>query len=296
MNKFNSKITVKQLLNYANNLYKNQAASYFAAFPDNDNNYNNNFNKLQQCYLSSESSYMIKPSKFNVPISQPINMATSSSSATLDISLFKLRLDAFQPYEGNPETLNNFILQTNRLLEYYPNATEPAFQTIFDQIRAKLRRRAALQFGAKHFNDWNSFLVALKLAFSFGKDLNNYREDIINCKKSHQESTLDFAYRVRNNFDLIIDFLNAQNYTDSERATISKECESLVINNIIHNCPHDLQRHFFTMKPTTTHEVITEIQRDNFFRELHQPIRQNFNSISPRPSNQLKPGPPPFYQ
>lgn len=207
---------------------------------------------------------------------------TSNNSNTLDISLFKLRLEAIQPYEGTPETLNNFIYQVNRLLSYYPNPSDVTSQTIFDQIRAKLRGRAALQFGSKHFADWNGFSNALKSAFSLGKDLNNYRDDIINCRKTHSESTLDFAHKVRNHFDLLIDFINAQNYTDQERLTIAGECESLVIHNIIHNCPHDLQRHFFTTKPTTIHEIVTEIQRDNSFRELHQ---SKFSNSVQKPPN-----------
>lgn len=196
-------------------------------------------------------------------------MTSTQSTQVLDIGVFKLRLQAVPRYDGNPETLNNFIYSCTRLMKGYTNITQETHDIVLEQIQAKLIDRAALQLGAKTFNTWEAFKAELLSSFSLGKDLNNYRDDIINARKHQQESILDFAYRVRNLFDLLTDYLHSQNLSAQEKTTISKECENLVINNIIHHCPYDLQRHFFTSKPTQTSEVISEIQRDNSFKALH---------------------------
>lgn len=216
---------------------------------------------------------------------------------TLDVNLLKFRLSAVPQYDGNPETLNNFVHSCTRIISAYPGLSPDATELILHQFQAKLSGRASLQLGSRNFTTWNDFRNELNSTFSLGKDLNNFRDDIVNARKNHNESTLDFAHRVRNLFDLLIDYLHSQNLSIQEKGTISKQCETLVINNIVHHCPHDLQRHFFTTKPSTIHDVITEIQRDNSFRALHQNTRPQSSSnttphyqhkgptIPPKPQN-----------
>lgn len=66
----------------------------------------------------------------------------------------------------------------------YLNITQETLELTLDQLQAKLIGREALQLESRVFLNFDNFKAELISAFSFGKDLNNYRDDIINVRKT----------------------------------------------------------------------------------------------------------------
>lgn len=229
-----------------------------------------------------------------------------------DLDLLKFRLSAIKPYDGNPEGLNNFIFSCRKVLQYYdvPTLIDPDREILILQLKSKLQDRACLQLGTRNYNTFNDFFEDLRQSFSFGKDLNSYRSDILNAHKKPNQTLLDFAYEIRRLLDLGCDFVQSQNYTPDETRTILRELETIAIEKIINFSHHDLNRHFFATQPRSLLVVINEIQRDMAFTQRsshvhrsHTPRIESYphsQNLPPHrslmiPPRTYQPPPPPRY-
>ena len=199
----------------------------------------------------------------------------------------KTDLGGIPDYNGEPELLNQFLERCEELINYFYNAEEPESydnKVLINNIRAKVKGKAALGICNNPLNSWAEIKEALVANFSDKRDEEHLILELGRMRQSQVESPFDFHARVYKIFSLLISKMKNSSTNQYTDATY-KLMERTALRTFLMGLQEDIGRLLITKGPSNLNDAIAILTNEYQFPALRKKLlpqksnqtNQNFN-------------------
>lgn len=225
-------------------------------------------------------------------------MATNSGTvnvapASVNIPLLKLYVDMIPFYNGNPNTLTQFVSSCDLLFSTFGQTLDQQIKLYLTRVvQSKLVDRANLLVGSRiELNDWVSIKNALLQCFGDKRSLECLEQDLLMAHPYKNEPPLEFAKRLqvlKSQLAQKINNLSRQVMDDNTKAIHLRQYDTMTLRTLIRNLSGTLQQTIRLKNPNNIETAISNmIEEENFLN--YQNNFKNTFSNGPAKPNSVKP-------
>lgn len=198
-------------------------------------------------------------------------------------------------FQGEPELLSQFIERSEELIEHFFDEANPeSYQNkvIINNIRAKIKGKAATGIYNSPLNSWGEIRAALIANFSDKRDEEHLILELGKVRQGQNENPFDFHARVNKLFTLLISKL--KNATDEYTHTTMKLMERVALRGFLMGLHEDIGRLLITKGPRDLNDAIHMLTNDYQFPMLRKkylekkPSHQGPSTSESKPNNYQK--------